>query len=130
VRRGEASRYLTWLDACHSSLHRFAAKRASVTRLAEVGQWMQPAWVQEALERITGNGDTTANLAQIAEARDLNQRLRDQSSQTRRPALQRRHSASAADASFFTLSKRKGTIVAIPNNNKLLRSWVRLTRTL
>ena len=68
MRRGEASRYLTWLDACHSSLQRFAAKRASVARLAEVGQWMQPAWVQEALERITGNGDTTANLAQIAEA--------------------------------------------------------------
>jgi primosomal replication protein N'' len=68
VRRGGASRYLKWLDACHSSLHRFTPKRASVARLAEVGQWMQPAWVQEALELISGNSDATANLAQIVEA--------------------------------------------------------------
>jgi hypothetical protein len=65
VCRGEVSRYLKLLDACHSSLHRFAAKRASLAHLAEVGQWMQPAWVQEALELITANCDTTANLAQI-----------------------------------------------------------------
>jgi hypothetical protein len=65
---GEGSRYLKWLDACHSSLHRFAAKRASLARLAEVGQWMQPAWIQEALEQITGNRDTTADLAQIVES--------------------------------------------------------------
>jgi primosomal replication protein N'' len=68
VRRGEASRYRKWLDACHSSLHRFAAKRASLARLAEVGQWMQPAWVRDALELITGNYDTSANLAQIVES--------------------------------------------------------------